>query len=303
MAGKTVGSVPLAAANLGGLPRVELESLRVLLKAPKAAVMSPRARGLRHILEASLLATESALGAESKLIEGDLTEIRFKDMPELLGAQFKCVRGLQKFGVELNKPGGQANLKEMTEALQDVHRANPKLAARVRDSAAARAERKGQAELAEKLRNIELVLGPGAGEPGPFHLDLPPPSAHGTSQAGQQESVLKGLEGHIDPEAYAEAQAVERKLNHNLGSWADFRYTLGQSYYQLARLASKPDDPREEAAHRQKRKQCLLRAESILRRKLRPSERLLVADMVAQGYKDEQIDAELRDLEREEVRP
>jgi hypothetical protein len=304
--GKAVGSAPLAAADQGGRPRFELELLRVPLTAPEAAALPARARGLGRILESSLLQTESALRAESKLIVGDLIEIRVEDVPEPLRAQFKCVRGLQKIDIELKKPGDQTNLKNMTEALQDVHRANPELAARVKNAAAARAEQKGQTELAGKLRNIKLVPAPGAAEPGGVAIDLAPPSAPGAGQAGQEESVLKGLED-LDPEVQAEAASAKRKLNHDLERWADIRYTMGQSYHLLYRLASnqsgKSDDPQEAARRRQQRKQFLLQVAATLGRALRPSERLLVADMMARGYKDEQIVVELRKLDREEDRP
>jgi hypothetical protein len=308
MAGKNLGSVLLAPANLGGRPKFDLESLRVPLKAPEAAALSPPARGLGRMLESSLQATDSALRAESKLNVGDLSEIRVEDLPEPLRAPFKCVQGLEKIGVELSKPGDLAEPKVLTEALQDIHAANPKLASRVREAAAAAAERKGQPRLADQLRNIELL--PPAPPDGPPILagvtDLPPPSAPGTGQAGQQESVLKGLED-LDPKVRAEAGAAKRKLHRDLERWADTRYTIGLSYYVLAHLASNQDrdrdNPQLAASQRQKRNQCLLKVAGALGRALRPSERLLVADMVARGYKDEQIVAELRDLDRKEGQP
>jgi hypothetical protein len=118
--------------------------------------------------------------------------------------------------------------------------------------------------------------------------------------------LLKGLED-LGPEVHAEARAAEQNLNWNLERWADIRYTMGHSYYHLYRLASnqsgKPDDPQAAERRRQQRKQCLLRTEGSLGRALRPSERLLVADMIARGYTDEQIVAELRGLDREEGQP
>jgi hypothetical protein len=114
--------------------------------------------------------------------------------------------------------------------------------------------------------------------------------------------LLKGLED-LGPEVHAQARAAEQKLNRNLERWDDIRYTIGHSYYQLYCLASNQppgpgDDPQVAERRRQQRKQCLLKAERSLGRALRPSERLLVADMLARDYKDEHIAAELRGLDR-----
>jgi hypothetical protein len=218
------------------------------------------------------------------------------------------VRGLREIGIELRKPGDSADIKVLSGALKDVNAANPKLAVKVKDAAVAKAEGKGQRKLADQLRNIKLVEDvPPAGPPTPGGVaDLPPPSAPGTSQAGQQESLFKGLDD-LSPEVRAEAGAAEQKLIRDLERWADIRYTIGQSYYQLARLASNQDRDRDNralaASQSQQRKQCLLQVAGTLGRKLRPTERLLVADMIARGYKDEQIVAELRKLDREEDQP
>jgi hypothetical protein len=300
MAGKTVGSVPLAAGKLGGR-KVDFESLRVpFLNAPEAAALPPGARNLGRIVECSLLATESALQAESKLNLGDLSEIGVEHLPDPLRARFKCVRGLQNIGIELNKPVGPADIKALTGALKDVHADNPKLATRVRDAAAAAAERRGQSRLAGQLRNIELVAAvPPDGPPILGGVaDLPPPHGPGTSQAGQQDSMFKGLE-ELGPEIGAEANAAAWKLNRDMERWADFRYTLGHGYYQLAvaRLASNQDkdrDPQLAVGEKQQRQQCLPRVADALGRKLRLSERLLVTDMVAQGYTNDQIVVELQ---------
>jgi hypothetical protein len=304
MAGKTVGSVPLAPANLGGRPRLELESLGASLKVPEAAALSPPARGLLRILESSLMATDGGLLAESKLKAGDLPKALVEHLPEPLRAQFKCVRGLQNIDIELSKPGGQADPNVLTGALKDVHRANPKLAAKVKAAAAAAAERKGQPQLAGQLRNIELVAAvPPDGPPILGGVaDLPPPHGPGTSQAVQQEPLFKGLE-ELGPEVSAEAKAAARKLNRDMERWADFRYTMGYSYYQLARLAYDRDKDRENpqlaVRRKQQRQQCLPQVAGALGRKLRPSERLLVADMLVQGYTNEQIVAELKAIDED----
>jgi hypothetical protein len=273
-------------------------------KALESAGLTPQARALRRILESHLLETESVLLAGSKLKAGDLPKDLVEHLPEPLWVQAKCVRGLQDIGIELSKPGDLADPKVLTRALKDVHAADPKLAAKVKDAAAVAAEQKRQLQLAGQLRDIKLVEAvPPAGPPIPRRVaDLPSPLAPGTSQAGQQESLLKGLED-LGPEVHAEARAAEQKLNRNLERWADVRSTMGHSYYHLYRLASnhsgKRDDP-QEAERQQQRKQFLLRAEGRLGRTLQVSERLLVADMIARGYKDEQIVAELRGLDREE---
>jgi hypothetical protein len=293
----------------GGRPKFDLESLRGAQKALEMPGMPGEARELLPMVNASLREAEPILLVESNLRAGDLPEALVSHLPESLRAQFKSVRGLQKIGIELNKPGGSADIEALTGALKDVHSDNPRLATRVRDAAAVAAERKGQPGLAGRLRNIELIpSGPPADPPIQGGVaDLPPPHAPGTSQAGQKESVLKGLDD-LGPEVRAEAQGAERKLTRDLERWADFRFTMGHGYYQLYRLASNQsgesdDDPQKAARRRQERKQCLLRAEGILGRLLRPSERLLVADMVARGYKDEQIVAELRDLDQQEDQP
>jgi hypothetical protein len=266
-----------------------------------------RARLLLHGIEANLRQTESVVHlADSKLTVGDLPEALVKDLPEPLRWEARCVRGLRDIGVELHKPGDSADVKVLTGALKDVHAANPKLAVKVRERAVALAEGKGQPRLAKQLRDIELGLAPGAEEPFEMAAYLPPPSAPGTSQAGQQESLLKGLED-FGPEVSAEARTIEQKLNRDLERWADIRYTMGHSFSQLYCLTSnqpeKPDDPQLAAQRRGQRKQCLLKVEGTLHRKLRPSERLLVADMFARGYTEEQIVADLRELDREEDQP
>jgi hypothetical protein len=250
----------------------------------------------------SLLETDSVLLAESKLRAGDLPEALVEHLPEPLRAQFKCVRGLQQVGIELSKPVGSADIKALTGALKDVHADNPKLAARVRDAAAAAVERKGQPQLAGQLRNIELVT---PDPPIPAGVtDLPPPHAPGTGQAGQRESVLKGLDD-LGPEVHAEARGAERKFTRSLEDWADFRYTLGHGYSKLAvaRLPSNQDKDRDDTQvalrRKQQRQQCLPLVAGTLGRKLRPSERLLVADMVARGYTNEQIVAELKRIDED----
>jgi hypothetical protein len=303
VAGRAAGAAQLPARNLGDRPLHDLVPARGAPKPLEVTGLSPRARDLGRILDSQLLETESVLLAESKLNAGDLPEALGEHLPEPLRAQVKCVRGLRDIGVELGKPGDAADVKVLTGALKDVHADNPKLAAKVRDAAVVKAQGKGQHNLAGQLRNIQLVPAPGAEEPGRLSALLPPPPSPGTSQAGQQEFLLKGLDD-LGPEVGAEARAAELKLNRDLERWADIRYTMRHSYYRLYRLASNQsgerDDPQVAERRRQQQKQCLLRAEGILLRKLRPSERLLVADMIARGYKDEQIVAELRGLDREE---
>jgi hypothetical protein len=282
-------------------PRFDLESLGGAPKVLEMAGLSPQGRDLLPLLKANL---DSALLAENWLKPGDLPRALVEQLPEPLRVQFKCVRGLRDIGFELGKPGDAPNIQILTGALKDVNAVNPKLAGRVRDAAAAAAERKGQPRLAGQLRNIELVApAPPADPPIPRGVaDLPPPPAPGTGQASQQESVLKGLDD-LGPEVHAEAQGAERKLTLDLERWADFRYTLGHGYYQLARLPSNQDrdrdNPQLAVRQRQQQQQCRLLIAGTLGRKLLPSERLLVADMVAQGYTNEQIVAELQAIDED----
>jgi hypothetical protein len=242
--------------------------------------------------------TDSALARlnESKPVGEELVEY----LPDPLKKLCQSHRGLRAIDTELCKPAGSHDDAKLISGLQEVHRGNPELGEEVRQHLVVFAEKKGQADLAKKLRNITFEKEPV--QPRGEGLDdfLPIPEAAPAGQAGQQESAFKGLED-LGEDVSFKAKRVERQLKRELGHWSDSNSNvLG---YHLWRLHSKQN---EEESRRnsppndiRNRNEFVTKVRTGLSREPRSSEKLLIADMFARNFTPEQVVAELRDSGKE----
>jgi hypothetical protein len=234
-----------------------------------------------------------------------IEDVFAESLPAYLKPQCQCQRGLRNIDRELRKPTGAQDEAKLIEGLQDVNRANPKLGKELKRQLADSAEKKGQPKLAKSLRNLTLVPEPTPPEKLEIIDVLPLPEGPPVGQAGQREAPFEGLDelGEDVPSAEKvsfQARTQERKLKWELERWSG-----AQSAWMFHKLQTyaeqKKEEPRPSLPPRgtPNRGEFVKKIRTGLHRELRPSEKLLIADMFAGNYTPEQVVAELRDSDEE----
>jgi hypothetical protein len=254
----------------------------------------------RLVFEAFLKETNGIHSAIASLEAGKpLGENIVEHLPEHLKTLCWCQRGLRNIDFELRKPGGSQDDAKLISGVKDVHRSIPGLGGKVKQQLGVFAENKGQPKLAERLRNLTLEKPPAPPE-GRGIPDFPPlPEATPAGQAGQQEEPFKGLED-LGEDVSSQARRVERQLNWELERWADVRSIWMFNLWKLHNQQNEEDSRRNVSPHRiRNRSEFIKTVRNGLSRDLRPSEKLLIADMFARNYTPEQVVAELGDSDEE----
>jgi hypothetical protein len=246
---------------------------------------------------------ERASGFDSaiaKLKEGEpVGEELVELLPDPLKKLCQSQRGLRAIDTELRKPVGSHDDAKLISSLQEVHRGNPELGEEVRQRLVVFAEKKGQPELADKLRNITFVKEPALPQ-GETPVDfLPIPEAAPAGLAGQQESPFRGLED-LGEDVSSKAKRVERQLKRELEHWSDSNSNvLGYHLWRLHSEQNKEESRRNSPPIKiRNRSEFVTQVRTGLSRELRSSEKLLIADMFARNYTPEQVVAELRDSDK-----
>jgi hypothetical protein len=247
--------------------------------------LHPQARRQLVMLAVSVHEAE-----EASLLHGrqsrEVIEAIIGKFPESLQKPCRALLGAEDLSVSLRQSwrGKAPEFNTLHSQLTDVNEGSPKLAAGFRKALADKAAREGHPDLAQKLRDVKLEAGEGPRPPrqvaGDQILVLVPEAPPG-SRAGQRPRPGQGLPD-LDEEATVEFKHLRHKTGRALDNYVDFRNTLGHSSYHLARHAGRlvgSDDKEERKRRQQQHKDRLAQVASGLKRKLRPSEHLLVADM------------------------
>jgi hypothetical protein len=198
----------------------------------------------------------------------------------------------------------------LRQKLLDIHAESPKLADQLRLALAGKAAQSGNMEAETALRDLKLELPRlGGNPPVKQHdtLDLLIPEAPEASTAPQRESVSKGL-GALPKDARPEAERVYRHRDAQVRWYHDFNYTMSHNHVHLARLAGgqpqatgSNEDEEQQRKRRQKRQAAETAVARTLKRPLRPSESVIIAQMARDGLVSvEAIVAEFEKLERED---
>jgi hypothetical protein len=232
-----------------------------------------------------------------------LKEDLVKQLPEYLQTLCRGQHGLREIDIELSKPGGFPDDAKLISGLKDVHSANSELGGKMKQQLGDFAEKKGQAKLAEKLRNLTLEKGPAPPERPGLADFLPLPEAAPAGQAGQREAPFAGLEDNLGEDVSSEARSMEGQLKWELEHWADVRSTWAYNLWKLHTQQKEENAGRKVPPPRiRTRREFIKMVRNGLSRELRPSEKLLIADMFARNYTPEQVVAELWDSDEEAPR-
>jgi hypothetical protein len=206
-------------------------------------------------------------------------------LPESVQKPCRALLAVEDLSVSLGQSWNKRppDVNVLRRQLVDVHGGSQRLAARLRKLAVAKAEREVNRQLAQKIRDVKLDVDrpppPRKGD-GDVELLLLPEAPAG-SRAGQRGGVGKGL-AELDEEATAEFEDLRGKAGRAMDRFIDFRFTISHSSYYLAMHTGGlvvPGDKEERKKRQKGQQQRLAEVRRGLGRKLRPSERLLVADM------------------------
>jgi hypothetical protein len=249
----------------------------------------PQARGLLVTSRACFDEVQTVARVKPQLVAGHEIEAQIEHLPESVQNPIRAWSGVCRSSESLTVSWDQSppDVSRLTDSLKDVNRVNPQLAGTLRTALVKKATAAGKPDVARRLRDVMLdpaeaeVVPPVAGK----RLDLLPlPEAPRGGQPSQRGSPLKGL-ADLGDEAKEQAQTVYTQAVRQTERFGDFQYTLGRHHmHHLTRLASRAIEKKDDRDEKKSEERGTLFAavEDGLKRKLRPSERLIVADMRGQ---------------------